>query len=182
MALQVRAQDHQYVQRLLYAIAQHPDGITVEDLERNGFEDKTQIMEAANFLSNERRIDFVKHPNGQLAFLPANQYKAAKFKGLDPNHVLVYQEIEKVGNQGCWSRTLKDKANLDQHTITKITKELLRRQLIKEVKSVQNRSRKVLMLFDVEPATEVSGGTWYHEGEFAIGWVETLRENCLQFF
>ena len=42
------------------------------------------------------------------------------------------------------------------------------KQLIKEVKTVQNRTRKVFMLFDVEPAAEVSGGTWYHEGLFFL--------------
>merc|ERR550532_2661785 len=37
------------------------------------------------------------------------------------------------------------------------------------------------MLYDVEPAQEVSGGSWYHDGEFAASWVEQLRQRCQQF-
>merc|ERR1711972_974354 len=82
---------------------------------------------------------------------------------------------------GAWSKSIKDQTNLQQHTITKVTKELMRRQLIKEVKSVQHRGRKVFMKWDIEPDKTVSGGTWYQDGEFAASWIESLRERCSQF-
>merc|ERR1719210_2009889 len=97
-----------------------------------------------------------------------------KFRGLDAQHMLIYQLIEKMGDKGAWSKVLKDQSNLQAHTITKVTKELMRRQLIKEVKTVQ-KNRKVFMVWGIEPSSEVSGGTWYHEGEFAANWIESLR-------
>ena len=32
----------------------------------------------------------------------------------------VYQQIEKAGDKGAWSKSLKDQTKLQQHTITKV--------------------------------------------------------------
>merc|ERR1712019_93885 len=64
---------------------------------------------------------------------------------------------------------------------TRIIKELTRRHLIKEVKSVANRSRKVYMAYDMEPAREVTGGFGYRDGEFASNWIEQLRKRAHEF-
>lgn len=32
------------------------------------------------------------------------------------------------------------------------------------------------MLSEIEPDKSVSGGTWYHDGEFAAAWISSLRE------
>ena len=56
---------------------------------------------------------------------------------------------------------MKQRTNLAQGKITKITKVLEDRGLIKSVKSVQNASRKVFMLSSLEPAKEITGGPWY---------------------
>ncbi len=52
------------------------------------------------------------------------------------------------------------RTNLQQPIVTKILKTLEQRSLIKSVKSVQNPSRKVYMLFELEPARELTGGAW----------------------
>ena len=86
----------------------------------------------------------------------------------------VYQQIEKAGDKGAWSKSLKDQTKLQQHTITKVptvglrmlgilscrtltnmsstnswlpgkaTKELIKLQLIKEVKSVSRKITNVV--------------------------------------
>lgn len=53
------------------------------------------------------------------------------------------------------------KTNLQQPVVTKILKTLEHRNLIKSVKSVQNPTRKVYLLYDLEPARELTGGAWW---------------------
>ena len=61
---------------------------------------------------------------------------------------------------GIWTKDLKFKTNLQQPQITKILKNLEQRSLVKSVKSVSNASRKVYMLFELDPAKEITGGAW----------------------
>jgi len=161
--------------------AERPQGVTTEDLQAAGWVDQGQVMSAAQELLNQGRLSLTQVGQGQLMYSAVDPQTAAKFRGLEREHMLVYQQIEKAGDKGAWSKFIKDQTNLQQHTITKVTKELIRRQLIKEVKSVQHRGRKVFMLWDIEPDKAVSGGTWYQDGEFAASWIESLRDRCLQF-
>jgi len=52
------------------------------------------------------------------------------------------------------------RTNLAQPQITKILKALEVRSLIKSIKSVANPSRKLVMLAELEPSKEVTGGAW----------------------
>lgn len=61
---------------------------------------------------------------------------------------------------GLWTKDLKTRTNLQQAQLTKILRELEKRQLVKAVKSVASANRKVYMAFEVEPAREITGGAW----------------------
>jgi DNA-binding MarR family transcriptional regulator len=61
---------------------------------------------------------------------------------------------------GVWTKDMKIRTNLAQPQITKILKTLEGRNLIKSVKSVNNPSRKLYMLFELEPSREITGGAW----------------------
>ncbi|CAE7332745.1 Polr3f [Symbiodinium natans] len=161
-------------------ISERPAGVTFEELARAGWPDKTQATHLANALLTQSRLDIISAGDKIVLKAVAPQL-ALKLSRLEATTRSVYQQIEKAGDRGAWSKSLKDQTKLQQHTITKAIKELLKQQLIKEVKSVQNRNRKVFMLIDLEPSLEVSGGTWYKDGEFNYSWVETLREYCLAF-
>ena len=52
------------------------------------------------------------------------------------------------------------KTNLAQPQIAKIIKVLESRNLIKSCKNVNNISRKVYMLYELEPSREITGGAW----------------------
>jgi len=176
-AMEIAVSDRR-VEQLYKFIADHPQGVVKEELEAAGWTDQALVVNTANPLLAQGRVEIVNLGNQRFLYRATDTQTVLKFRGLDVQHRAVYQIISDAGNKGCWNRTLKDKSNLQQHTITKVTKELLRRSLIKEVKSVQQRGRKVFMVWEVEPAPEVSGGTWYHDGEFASDWIESLRERC----
>eukprot|EP00927_Polykrikos_kofoidii_P056479 TRINITY_DN50598_c0_g1_i1.p1 TRINITY_DN50598_c0_g1~~TRINITY_DN50598_c0_g1_i1.p1 ORF type:complete len:315 (+),score=56.35 TRINITY_DN50598_c0_g1_i1:204-1148(+) len=179
MALEVRNnQDPDAFYRLCL---ERPGGLSTDDLAGLGWNDQAAIMRAANVLLGQGKVKLTQLAQDKFIYTAVDPALAAKFRGLTEQDLLVYQLVQKTGDKGAWSKVIKDQSALQQHTITKVTKELMRRQLIKEVKSVQNRNRKVFMAWDVEPAREVSGGTWYRDGEFAAGWIETLRSRCLEY-
>lgn len=55
-------------------------------------------------------------------------------KGMSAEDMLVYQLVAEAGNTGIWSRDIKNKSNLQQPQVTRILKELEKRQLIKAVR------------------------------------------------
>ena len=61
---------------------------------------------------------------------------------------------------GIWSRDIKRKTNLAQTAVTKILKTLESRNLVKPVKSVNDGKRKIYVLYDLEPAADITGGLW----------------------
>lgn len=158
-----------------------PQGARKTDLQKAGWMDDNLIMRVANQLLQEGRIKLVQLGPNDFLYQAIDPQTVARFKGLDATHMLVFQHIEKAEDRGAWSKTLKDQTHLQPHTIAKVTKELMRRQLIKEVRTVQNRNRKVFMLWEIEPSEAVSGGQWYHDGEFAFSWIESLRQACQDY-
>ena len=61
---------------------------------------------------------------------------------------------------GLWTKDMKHKTNLQQTQVTKILKQLESRNLVKAIKPVNQPSKKFYMLFDLEPAREITGGAW----------------------
>lgn len=59
-----------------------------------------------------------------------------------------------------WTKDMKMRSNLAQAQITKILKNLEARRLVKGVKNVNNPSRKLFMLYELEPSRELTGGAW----------------------
>eukprot|EP01035_Chromulina_nebulosa_P021444 gene21444-27777_t len=106
---------------------------------------------------------------------------AIKFEGLGPEQMLVYQEIEKSGNRGIWTRDIKLKTNIQQQILTKTLKILEQRNLIKSVRSVISKSKKLYMLYNLEPAKEISGGPWYTDQEFDHEFLELLSLEILSY-
>ncbi|KAK2077660.1 hypothetical protein QBZ16_004506 [Prototheca wickerhamii] len=105
-----------------------------------------------------------------------------RFKGLSPEDMLLYQCIARQGNVGIWTKDIRRRTNLGQPQINKILKTLEERGLIKHVKSVQNASRKMYMLAELEPAKEITGGPWYGvDGKLDASFIEGMQRAVLGF-
>ena len=62
---------------------------------------------------------------------------------------------------GIWTRELRFKTGLQQQAqVNKILKNLEQRNLVKSVKGIMHASRKLYMLFELQPARELTGGAW----------------------
>ena len=75
-------------------------------------------------------------------------------------HTLLTLPLAHTPPPGVWTKDLKVRTNLAQAQITRILKALEARGLIKSIKSVANPSRKLVMLYELEPSKEVTGGAW----------------------
>ncbi len=87
---------------------------------------------------------------------------------------LVLQEIERAGNKGIWTRDIKTHTNIPQQIVTKTLRLLETRRLVKSVKSISSKNKKLYMLYDLVPSTEITGGPWYNEQEFDHVFIDTL--------
>ena len=61
---------------------------------------------------------------------------------------------------GMWTKTLRRNTNLSPQLVARALKNLEQRLLVKSIKGVQNATKKLYMLHDLEPAKELTGGAW----------------------
>lgn len=127
------------------------------------------------------------HEAARNATLPAEIFykcvsaeKAQQLSDLTPDDQVVLQIIERHGNAGVWVRAIKQTSRFNQPQVTKIIKRLEGRRLIKAVKSVVYKWRKMYMLFDLEPAKQITGGPWYTDQTLDTEYIVGLRKVVLE--
>ena len=77
---------------------------------------------------------------------------------------------------GIWVKDLKMKVYLHQNVVTRILKTLEAKRLIKAVRSIKNSTRKVHMLFELQPSVDVTGGPWFSDNEFDAEFINGLSK------
>lgn len=132
-----------------------------------------QLPEVINALLTEGKIKIYKKGN-VLSYGIVNAEEAERIRGLTVEQRLVLQEIERAGNKGIWTRDIKSNTNIPQQIVTKTLRLLETRHLVKAVKSISSKNKKLYMLFDLVPSTEITGGPWYNEQEFDHVFIDTL--------
>lgn len=136
----------------------------------------TKLVSVINqFLSESRLTMSRQGSKNELVYSLLSDELASKFNGLDVSARLVYQVIEKAGNMGVWTKDIKKETNIQNQALNKIFKALETRRLIKQVKSINAKSKKLYMLYELEPSTELTGGIWYSDLEFDHGFITELR-------
>jgi DNA-directed RNA polymerase III subunit RPC6 len=167
--------------QLVELLRQAPSGLSNDQLENHfGASKMASIAEVVNILLEQKRLNLFTHGSGLVYKLVAEE-TAVKFEGLTQEQMLVYQICERAGSKGVWTRDIKNQSNIPQHTLNKTLKDLEGRSLIKYVRSVTSKSRKLYMLFDTQPAKEITGGPWYTDQEFDHAFVEELCRAVVNF-
>ena len=82
---------------------------------------------------------------------------------------------------GVWRKTLISSTHLHATVADKALKKLTSQQLIKIVKDVMRPTRKIYMLYDLEPSQDITGGPWYTDNEFDVPFIETHAKAILQY-
>ncbi|KAF8064588.1 POLR3F [Scenedesmus sp. PABB004] len=170
-------------QAVLAVCAEQPDGVLQSALTADGgplgdLVEMQERIDVINALLARKRLAMFKQGTPPQFVVKLAQPHENKAKGLSAEEALVHQVIRGAGNTGVWTRDLKVKTNLAQPQVTKILKALEGRGLIKSVKNVNNPSRKLYMLEELEPSREITGGAWYTDQQLDREFIEVLRETC----
>lgn len=92
-----------------------------------------------------------------------------------------YDLIKDSGNLGIWVKDVIRASNLHRQVVTKCISKLETRKIIKGVKPVKNPTKKVYMLYDTDPSTEVTGGAWYTDQELDQEYVSQITKFVLHW-
>ncbi|KAG1515300.1 hypothetical protein G6F52_009714 [Rhizopus delemar] len=93
----------------------------------------------------------------------------------------IYNAIRSSGNTGIWTKDLKKATNLHTIVLNRTLKQLEQKREIKSVKHVKYPTRKIYMLFNLTPSSEVTGGAWYTDQELDIDFIDSLKAACLKY-
>lgn len=160
------------------------DDIIVREHFQSGY--SAELTSVINALVASNRIQLyttTSNKNGEmgLVYKLVKEETALKFEGLGPEQILVYQIIERASNKGIWTRDIKIATNIQQQQLTKTLKTLESRNLIKSVRSVVSKSKKLYMLYNLEPAKEISGGPWYTDQEFDHEFFDLISNEIVKY-
>ncbi|KAI8806598.1 RNA polymerase Rpc34 [Cladochytrium replicatum] len=134
-----------------------------------------------NRLAEKKMLDFVTFSDGSLGFRGRQAEEVTRIRGLDASETMIYQHIKNAGNKGLWSRDIKNRCGLHTQVVNKAIKTLETKNLIKSVKSIKNPTRKIYMLFNLEPSIELTGGAWYTDQELDVEFIRQLTTTCYKY-
>ncbi|CCH59922.1 hypothetical protein TBLA_0C01070 [Henningerozyma blattae CBS 6284] len=138
-----------------------------------GIDSLADMMHIVQELLNSNLIRLIKQ-NNELKFQPVDKIEASKKSTMSAEESLVYSYIEASGREGIWSKTIKARTNLHQHIVLKCLKSLESQRYVKSVKSVKFPTRKIYMLYNLQPSTDVTGGPWFTDSELDVEFINSL--------
>lgn len=162
---------------------ENKDGVTDRAFRemKNEMVKPLELVSSINSLVSRGLIELFRSPKGGLVYRAFQKEEVDLILSLEGDEKIVYQCIKGSGNRGIWTRDLKTRTNLHQTVITKVLRSLDNRRLIKSIKSVKNSTRKVYMLYNLEPSIEVTGGPWFSENELDLEFIEEMCKVCLRY-
>lgn len=164
----------------MFSLPQYATGVSNAQIKEHlGNDNYVQLAPIINELVGQSKLE-MRRTAGSLCYTLLSDELARRLDGLDAESRLVYQAIEKGGNTGIWTKDIRLQTNLQNQALTKIYKVLENRCLIKQVKSVNAKAKKLYMLYDLTPSTELTGGVWYSDMEFDHEFIAAMRDVLLQ--
>ncbi|XP_050381670.1 uncharacterized protein LOC126798684 [Argentina anserina] len=88
--------------------------------------------------------------------------------------------IRSKTDMGMPVQDLRRETGLQTNLFTKAIKTLQTKQLIKEVKNFENKTRKHYMATEFEPSKEITGGAWYDNGQFDNEFIKVVKRELVK--
>ncbi|KAJ3309789.1 34-kDa subunit of RNA polymerase III (C) [Boothiomyces sp. JEL0838] len=168
-------------QELILSILNKTNSITIEGLQQEANElTQEEFQETLNILVSEKRIE-VLTLQGKMILKARNDDEVQRYQTMNQNEIIVYQFIKDAGNKGTWVKHIKEKSGLHTKIVNDAIKSLEKHKHIKLIKSVKNPTKKVYMLYDLEPNEELTGGSWYDDEKMDIEFINQLSNHILKF-
>lgn len=89
------------------------------------------------------------------------------------------QTVRMAQGRGIWKKSLKSQTKIPDKMLDKILGRLTQRNLIKPFKSRQNKTQKMYIDFNLEPAKDLTGGTFYSDQSLDYALVDAIRSYVL---
>lgn len=141
--------------------------------QHSGLGSLNDLMTIVQELLDKNLIKLIKQ-NNELKFQAVDVSEAQKKSAMSAEEALVYSYIEASGREGIWTKTIKAKTNLHQHVVLKCLKSLESQRYVKSVKSVKFPTRKIYMLYNLQPSIDVTGGPWFTDSELDVEFINSL--------
>lgn len=135
--------------------------------------DPGQLLALAQELMDKKLVKISKVGEA-LRFQAVSLSEAKKITSMNDDEAMIYSYIEASAREGIWTKTLKAKTNLHQHIVVRCLKSLEGQRYIKSIKSVKHPTRKIYMLYNLQPSIEVTGGPWFTDSELDTEFIDSL--------
>lgn len=135
--------------------------------------DLTALLSVAQELVNNKLVKLIKQGD-ELRFQALSVSEANKMFSMTDDEAMIYSYIEASGREGIWTKTIKARTNLHQHVVVRCLKSLENQQYIKSIKSVKHPTRKIYMLYNLQPSIDVTGGPWFTDSELDSEFIDSL--------
>lgn len=135
--------------------------------------DLSQLLLLVQVLTDKKLLKLVK-VGDSLKFLPVSLSEAKKITSMSDDEAMIYSYIEASGREGIWTKTIKARTNLHQHIVVRCLKSLEGQRYIKSIKSVKHPTRKIYMLYNLQPSIDVTGGPWFTDSELDTEFIDSL--------
>lgn len=141
---------------------------------------ESELMLLLQELLNANLIKLNK-TGDEIRFQAVSFDDAKKLVSMSDDERMIYSYIEASQREGIWTKTLKAKTNLHQHIVSKCLKNLEHQRYIKSIKSVKHPTRKIYMLYHLQPSIDVTGGPWFTDSELDTEFIDTILEVVWRF-
>lgn len=146
---------------------------TQEELKLLMNTDLESIMRMSQSLINRKMMKLIK-VGEELHFQVISVTETKKLVSMNEDEQMVYSYIEASGREGIWTKTLRAKTNIHQHIVARCLKLLENQRFIKLIKSVKYPTRKIFMLYNLQPSIDVTGGPWFTDSELDTEFIDSL--------
>lgn len=153
------------------------------------------LFKLARHLHTEHGI-WLKSQSKDVQMILIHLLTFNRTKGLQPNDRLIYNIIRAVADKGIWVKDITTQSNMyfqyhfillmsfnltrHQNMVSNSIKLLEKKNLIKPIKSVKFPTKKLYMLSEFEPSSELTGGVWYTGDVLDLEFIEALSIQCFK--
>lgn len=135
--------------------------------------DLVKLLTMTQSLIDRKMMKLVK-AGDDLRFQAISVSETKKLTSMNDDEQMIYSYIEASGREGIWTKTLKAKTNMHQHIVLRCLKLLESQRYIKLIKSVKHPTRKIYMLYNLQPSIDVTGGPWFTDSELDTEFIDSL--------
>ncbi|KAM9909526.1 hypothetical protein OXX80_000168 [Metschnikowia pulcherrima] len=135
--------------------------------------DLVRLLGYTQSLIDRKMLKLVK-VGDDLRFQVISLSETKKLTSMSDDEQMIYTYIEASGREGIWTKTLKAKTNMHQHIVMRCLKSLESQRYIKSIKSVKHPTRKIYMLYNLQPSIDVTGGPWFTDSELDTEFIDSL--------